>query len=316
MNADNSDKRGVLIDLIEQEHLQQQHLDQAMQLAELTPTASQWQGFLRALVFWSGIIALSSGLIFFIAANWQEIGRMAKFVLVECAIIGAVVGYWCFQQNEKVKRACLLIAFLSVGALMALFGQTYQTGADPWQLFFNWALVTFPWVLVSRFNVLWLLWLGLLNLSVSLFYQAFGGYLDYTYGLFLLNSCALALWQFSAQKYAWLNSPWSIDLIGFASGYFATWIMVVGLFDDDPVGIVLWFIWAPLMLYVYRYRRLNVLMLSGLCLSAIIVLNCILVRVFPDKFEELLFFLLTAVTISAATFSTIWLKGLLEENNG
>ena len=49
-------------------------------------------------------------------------------------------------------KGCLTIAVLSVGALMALFGQTYQTGADPWQLFFNWAVVIIPFVLISRFT--------------------------------------------------------------------------------------------------------------------------------------------------------------------
>ena len=197
---------------------------------------------------------------------------------------------------------------------MALFGQTYQTGADPWQLFFNWALLTLPWVLISRFNVMWLLWLGLVNLSVSLFYDAFGGYSDYIYGLFLVNTLALAMWQYGATKFTWLNTSWCIDLIGFASGYFATWLMIVGLFDDSPVGIVLWCIWAPLIFYIYRYRLLNVFMLSGLCLSAIIVANSILARLFSNDYSELLLFLLTAVTLSAGAFSTIWLRDLIKEH--
>ena len=78
----------------------------------------------------------------------------------------------------------LLSAMILVGGLMALFGQTYQTGADPWQLFFNWALLVFPWVLISRFHVMWLVWLGLLNLSVHQYFQVFGGYFENALGLF------------------------------------------------------------------------------------------------------------------------------------
>ncbi len=42
-------------------------------------------------------------------------------------------------------KAALLLATLLLGVFLALFGQTYQTGADPWQLFANWALLILPW---------------------------------------------------------------------------------------------------------------------------------------------------------------------------
>ena len=45
-----------------------------------------------------------------------------------------------------------------VGGLLALIGQTYQTGADPWQLFALWALLALPWCLGARSDMLWAPW--------------------------------------------------------------------------------------------------------------------------------------------------------------
>lgn len=42
------------------------------------------------------------------------------------------------------------------GALMAVFGQVYQTGADDWELFRAWALFLLPLALLGRQTGLWL----------------------------------------------------------------------------------------------------------------------------------------------------------------
>ena len=49
------------------------------------------------------------------------------------------------------------MAAVAVGALLAVFGQTYQTGADPFELFLTWALLIVPWTLAARFEPLYLL---------------------------------------------------------------------------------------------------------------------------------------------------------------
>jgi hypothetical protein len=43
-----------------------------------------------------------------------------------------------------------LLALLNIGGLFAYFGQTYQTGADPWQLFSLWAALSLPLCLSVR----------------------------------------------------------------------------------------------------------------------------------------------------------------------
>jgi uncharacterized membrane protein len=313
IDSNATDTRQTLTILIEQKQLSKQNVPDAIALADISPSVNQWQSFISTMLFWSGSIALAFSLIFFIAANWQDIGRMAKFALVEVAIVLAMFAYVKFSHNTTIRQASLLLCMLFVGGLMALFGQTYQTGADPWQLFFNWAMVTIPWVLISRFSVMWLIWLALLNLSMSLFYQTFGGYLDNTWALFLLNSFALVVWQTNTGRFSFLDKPWAINLLGVVSGYFGMWVYLVALFDDKPVGILMWCIWAAVMFYVYRVRSLNVFMLAGWSLSILVAANALLMRILTDVFDVFSFLLLTCLTVGAGTYLTVWLKGLLKE---
>ena len=58
----------------------------------------------------------------------------------------------------RVRPAALFCATLVLGGLLAFVGQTYQTGADAWQLFAVWAALALIWVSLSRSDWLWLLW--------------------------------------------------------------------------------------------------------------------------------------------------------------
>jgi len=69
-----------------------------------------------------------------------------------------------------------LLVLLATGALFAYFGQTYQTGADPWQLFALWAALTLPLCLALRSDVLWTPWVLVAMAGVSLWMQAHSGH--------------------------------------------------------------------------------------------------------------------------------------------
>ena len=62
----------------------------------------------------------------------------------------------CYWPGARMPLA--LPGFLICGGLCASIGQTYQTGADPWQLFALWAALTLPLCLGLRHDVLWTAW--------------------------------------------------------------------------------------------------------------------------------------------------------------
>ena len=113
------------------------------------------------------------GLVFWIAANWQTLGRFGRFALLEVFVLAMCAGaLW-----RPAARAPLgLLALLAIGGLFAYFGQTYQTGADPWQLFAVWAVLALPLCIAARSDVLWAPWALVVMTGVSLWIHAHTGH--------------------------------------------------------------------------------------------------------------------------------------------
>ena len=159
--------RAELVNFIERDKLDQKNIDQAVELSKIKPSGQVWQVFINNVFLLIGSVALGLSCIFFLAFNWSEFGRFAKFSLVEVALVASIIVYLKTQIDSMASSATLLCSTLLLGGLMALVGQTYQTGADPWQLFFYWAVLMLPWALIARFTSIWLIWLGLIIYALS-----------------------------------------------------------------------------------------------------------------------------------------------------
>ncbi|WP_413189747.1 DUF2157 domain-containing protein [Psychrobacter sp. AT9] len=197
--------RRTIEQLLNQGTLPTEKADTAALLLDVYPSKRTWLQFFDKALLIVGGIALVLSLVFFIAYNWLYMGKLAKFALVEGALAITIALYVALSFRQRfafIRQLLLLIASIITGSLLALFGQVYQTGADTWQLFFGWAVLILPWVIIARFPALWLLWLGLIN-TVTLFYidtSLFFG-IDYYYQDFwqftlitVINVIAFYLW--------------------------------------------------------------------------------------------------------------------------
>jgi len=119
-----------------------------------------------------GAALLSFGLVMWVAANWDELGRAGRFALLQGVVLLAGLA----AGRRGGMPALGLLALLGTGALFAYFGQTYQTGADAWQLFALWAALTLPLALVLRSDVLWVPWSLVAVLAVSFWVQTNTGH--------------------------------------------------------------------------------------------------------------------------------------------
>ena len=167
--------RQTLLDWAEQGKIPPGNLYDALSIAGVLPSRADWRRFLDLLLLWMGTLMVSAGVIFFFAYNWNDLGRFTKFGLSEALIVGALTVVWRFGLEHIAGKAMLLAGSLFVGTLLALIGQTYQTGADTFELFGIWAALILPWALAGRLAALWVLWLALLNVATVLYYQTFGG---------------------------------------------------------------------------------------------------------------------------------------------
>ncbi len=110
-------------------------------------------------------------LILWIAANWDGIGKMGRF-----AIAGGVLaagGLGAIAMPAFVAPG-MLVSFLATGALLALVGQTYQTGADTWQLFAAWAVLGLPFAMAARSDAVWTPWVAVVVTAAGLWQSVSG----------------------------------------------------------------------------------------------------------------------------------------------
>ena len=120
-----------------------------------------------------GALLLLAGVVFFFAWNWNAIPKLARLGIVETGLI------FCFAASLKTsdltQRVLILAASVLVGVFLAVVGQIYQTGADPWRLFAAWALLITPWTFAAPFSITTLLLVTVTNLAVWLFYAQEAG---------------------------------------------------------------------------------------------------------------------------------------------
>jgi uncharacterized membrane protein len=113
------------------------------------------------------------GVVMWIAANWASMGRVGHFALLQGLVLVMGVG----AALKPAARGPLgLLTLLGIGALFAYFGQTYQTGADPWQLFALWAVLALPLCWGARSDVLWAPWALVVVTAISLWTHTYSGH--------------------------------------------------------------------------------------------------------------------------------------------
>lgn len=121
----------------------------------------------RVLTLLAALLA-SFGVIMWIAANWGWWDRPAHFGLLGGLLLLSSMGSWILCRFRSTSTALGVVAWAGVGGVLAYFGQAYQTGADPWQLFALWAGLSLPLCLGLRSRVLWMPWSLVANTAISL----------------------------------------------------------------------------------------------------------------------------------------------------
>ena len=317
-------QRGRLIELIEAGVISEDRIRQSLRVTGVMPGSRSWRMFLSNILLWLGCLALVFAVLFFIAYNWSDLGKFAKFGLVEGLVILAIAVYCKLDDGAVAGKMTLLAAMILLGTLLALYGQTYQTGADTWQLFFNWALLILPWVVIGRFAAGWIVWLLLLNISLVLYHQTFRPALWFLSGtdtgllwlLFSLNICALAAWEWLPAKWSRLSERWAVRLLFSAGGTAITWLVLLGIFkhwEDGFAPLFAWLMWLTYLYFMYRKKTPDLFMLAGGCLSVITV-----AVTFPG--EHIVqsgapggFLFLGLLVICMGTAAAFWLKNVHQE---
>lgn len=340
-----SQPRRTIEQLLIQGRLPIKQADMAAIHLEVYPSKRSWLDFFDKAALIIGVIALALALVFFIAYNWQDLGKIGKFALVEGALAITIALYVAlsFRQRFKlIRQLLLLIASVITGSLLALFGQVYQTGADTWQLFFGWAVLIIPWVVIARFPALWLLWLGLFNAGLILYSDVVNiAFIDYDYQsvfwvalLTLVNFVALNLWLLYVDRHFNIISAhnstdtvtdtatqeqsslhWSTYIVGLVSTCFASFLAIITIFDETTflsslITFLLWASWCGFIYWRFYKRDISLLVLTYLCVSIITVAMFWAIEILPTNFDAGVFFILAMLLIGMSSAAVFWLRGI------
>lgn len=305
--------------LAEQGHLSSEALERALSLAGHIPGSTAWQKFLDIALLVLGAAFTLSGILFFFAYNWADLPRFAKFGLIEASIIGATGLAFYLGLDKLSGKVTLTGAALLVGVLLAVFGQIYQTGADAYQLFLGWSLLIVGWVVISRFDALWLGWLVLLNITLITYWnQAIGdGDSPALYvTLAGLDTVALLVWEYAHRHgVPWLQQRWLAWLI--TPAIFICLVMPTLEFIFTDFREELFLFLAPLFylfftvfaLFFYQKVVKDLFMLTLTALSLIVVLTATLIKVFDIDFDSApILLIMSLIIIGQTALAVYWLR--------
>ncbi len=286
----------------------------------------------------AGTALIIAGVAAFFAFNWAELHRLAKFALIEGGIVAAVFLAWRQGLDHLAGQAALFGAGFLTGVLLAIYGQTYQTGADPYGLFLGWAALILGWAVIGQQAGLWLLLAVLVNLALVLYWgqvlhppeawiedlaHVFGpaswiGYLLSDFRLaqlvFSLNGALLIAWEFGTRRgVAWMRGrgfPRLITLFALAAISDAALLLIFtsefrGADRLPIVAPILFAAFVAAALWYYRAVERDLFILAVALLAVIVVVTAFVARVL-DGFDA--FLALSVLVVAQTAGAAAWLR--------
>ena len=280
-----------------------------------------WIKWIERLTLGLGTALILAGIIFFFAYNWADMSKWAKLGLIEVGIILGLISTAFFSLKTLPGQLSLLTSSVLVGVFMAVFGQIYQTGADPFELFAAWAVLILPWAILANFISLWLVWLVIVNIAAVLFLDQ---WINLTYKdallaptlIAVINGTALCLYEWAhTNGRSGFQSLWPRRLIAIALLFslgqtICMWIGLSDAYKILPLSCLLIAVTIQITLFIYsRWRWPDFILLAGVIIALAIELEYLIVyKLIDGKPTATLLFLTGGITLILFTLSAIYLR--------
>ena len=243
-----------------------------------------WQKFFQLLFISLGVGFTVSGIIFFFAYNWTDLHKFAKIGMVEGLVIIATILVLRPKMNNNIRNIILTGASVLVGALFAVYGQIYQTGANAYDFFLGWTIFVTLWVAVSNFPPLYLLYLVLINTTFVLYSQQVSEWseLSVLTSLFIFNSIVLIFAIVLSKYKKATNIPnWFLNIVALSCIVSATIGIIIGIFDKYETSFLVLILTTITVFALgiwHGVKTKNGFYLSAIPFSLIVIVSALLFK--------------------------------------
>jgi uncharacterized membrane protein len=245
------------------------------QLLGPAPAPALWRAFLEQSSLWLAAGLLAAAAICFVAANWDQLGRFGRLYGLQVALVLATGAALRLGLARPAGQAALVLAGVLLGGVLALVGQTYQTGADTWELFALWAALLLPWLVAAAATAMTLLWLLVAHVAAVLW---LGEWLGQGQALLLVVGLAdLALawaWHALGGRVPGLRGRTGPRLLATSALVLlslAALTDIVGRPFEPGAGIAAWLLAVALVGWAAWRRPRDLLLLALVALSVVVV---------------------------------------------
>lgn len=296
-------------------------IEAAFELTRARPSVEETDGFFTRLLRLAGALSLAAGIVFFVAANWEALAVLGRFALLQAVLVACVAAAVWRPPPQPLGRYALLLAFIATGSLLALFGQTYQTGADVYELFLTWALLGLAIVAAGQWSVTSAAWVLVLNVALWLYcgWRPESGWLWSLFFPWSLTPSELMVSVMTLNLLLWLATlklgriaaplapRWLGRFVLACAVAFGTAAGIVLIVEDDSSvsAVLLLGAFVGVVAHTLRHRD-DVFPLALLAASAI-TLTSVAIGTYGDLDELPLFFALALWFIVSSTLAGHWL---------
>lgn len=265
------------------------------QTTQNRPDAEAWMRFLQYFSLSLGGGFLLTGIIFFFAYNWQFIHHFAKLGIVLTLLLSTYVAVIKVPMRDWVRNITISGMCMFVGVFLAVYGQIYQTGADSYTLPLTWFLLIAVWVIVTDFYPLWLFFVFLAWLTITLVYSRTGDMFnpaktDYN------NYCTLVFVAFTLlflllpriQPNRAAAPGWVIGTLAIAANCYAEINLCYIIFDFSLTALLIAVTTIGGIFTLAQYRK-NLLLFSISVIDVIVFLFAIYINISANDLSFLFF---------------------------
>lgn len=295
--------------------LSPQHLERALEVAQARPDRARTLVFLDRLLLIGALLSACSGVIFFFAYNWDALSRLQRFALAQVLLVLPLLALLRYPLQHWIAQSALFASALLLGALLALVGQTYQTGADTFELFLIWGILLVPWAILGRSLAIAGLIVLLLNVAMVLACQTFTQLspdlrFAMLVGMNLLFWLPVARLDWPGERRHWhvANAVLVSVLLLIATGWSLLTVFDSSVRIHPWLGHLVWLLLLALLLVLYAWRSFQRPLLVLLLLALLVRLSFWVISRGAEANVFVVFFLQGVLVLLVALGGYAWLK--------